>query len=237
MCIRDSLKTAREYLHAAGYRTDEDAEGSTLELTLMVPADRDASYRVEAAKAIKKQLKRVGVEITIEELTPEEFLGKLNAKDYQLAFVSYYLDENPDLSFMFNSGGTGNYNGVSNQELTDAIAAAGNAFTEESVQAAYSELQKVLMERVPQIGLYYRMNSIICDEAITGITGVRQNTVFGSIDPVSYTHLSGRAHQRSGRAEYGIVYFYRGPVSYTHLDVYKRQYLGGLRILLSAQRY
>ena len=60
-----------------------------------------------------------------------------------------------------SSGGTGNYNGVSNQELTDAIAAAGNAFTEESVQAAYSELQKVLMERVPQIGLYYRMNSII----------------------------------------------------------------------------
>lgn len=178
----DDLKTAREYLHAAGYKTDEDAEGSTLELTLMVPADRDASYRVEAAKAIKKQLKRVGVEITIEELTPEEFLGKLNAKDYQLAFVSYYLDENPNLSFMFNSGGTGNYNGVSNQELTDAIAAAGNAFTEESVQAAYSELQKVLMERVPQIGLYYRMNSIICDEAITGITGVRQNTVFGSID-------------------------------------------------------
>lgn len=177
----DDLKTARDYLRASGYRTDEEEEGNTLALTLIVPSERDASYRVEAAKAIRKQLARVGIEITIEELAPEEFLSRLDTRNYQLAFVSYYLDENPELSFLFDSGGSGNYNGVSSQELTDAIAACSNAFGEEEVKAAYSELQRLLMERVPQIGLYFRMNSIICDEAITGITGARQNRVFEDV--------------------------------------------------------
>ncbi|MEA5002770.1 MAG: ABC transporter substrate-binding protein [Christensenella sp.] len=178
----DDLATARDYLRASGYKTDEEAEGNALAITLIVPSERDASYRVEAAKAIKKQLARVGVDITIEELAPADFYARLTARDYQLAFVSYYLDENPELSFMFDSGGSGNYNGVSNQELTDAIAACSSAFGEEQVKAAYSELQRQLMERVPQIGLYFRMNSIICDQAITGITGARQNRVFEDVN-------------------------------------------------------
>ncbi|MEA4854149.1 MAG: ABC transporter substrate-binding protein [Christensenella sp.] len=178
----DNMGTAREYLRAAGYRTDEDETGNVLELKLIVPKDRELSYRMEAAKAIKKQLEKIGITVTVEEQDEVTYYGNLQNGNYELAYCSYYLSENPDLSFLFNPGGSGNYNAVNSQEITDAIAACSNAFTEDGIKEAYGNLQKLLIERLPQIGLYYRMNSIICEETIKGITDPRQNMVFGNIE-------------------------------------------------------
>ncbi|MDY3005092.1 MAG: ABC transporter substrate-binding protein [Christensenella hongkongensis] len=182
----DDLKTARQLLQEAGYRTDEVQEGSELNLTLIVPNDRDMSYRMEAAKMIRKQLGRVGIVATIEELEAVDYYSRLQNRDFELAFCSFYLDDNPSLGFLFNSDGSANYGGVNNQEITDAINTAENAFTEDAVESAYSELQRILVERVPQIGLYFRMNSAVCNETLTNINGMHQNDVFYHINEWYY---------------------------------------------------
>lgn len=179
----DDLKTARELLQKAGYKSSEDdPAGNQLTLSLIVPDDREVPYRVEAAKAIAKQLKEVGIVVNVEPLSQEDYMGRLQAKNFELAFCSFYMDEDPNIAFMFDQGGSGNFGGVSSAEISSAISTARNAFKEEDVKKAYSELQKQLSERVPQIGLYFRMNSAVCNDLLKDVTGMRQGNVFANIN-------------------------------------------------------
>lgn len=182
----EDLKTARALLEGAGYRSNKEGMGKVLQLSIIVPNDREMSYRMEAAKAIAKQLEEVGIEATVEELEQQEYYNRLQAGNFQLALCSFYLDEDPDIGFMLNPGGSANYGGVNSTEITSAIDAARNAFQEENIKAAYSEVQKLLMERMPQIGLYYRMNSIVCNDLLSDIKDPRQNQVFTHINEWYY---------------------------------------------------
>lgn len=183
----DDLKVARELLHNAGYKTSmEDAEGSPLVFSLIVPDDRETPYRVEAAKAIAKQLKEVGITVNVEPLSQEDYVNRLQTRNFDLAFCSFYMDEDPDIAFLFDPGGSGNFGGVNSTEISNAISAARSAFREEDVQKSYSELQRQLTERVPQIGLYFRMNSAVCNDLLKDIKGMRQGQVFSHINEWYY---------------------------------------------------
>lgn len=182
----EDLKTARALLEGAGYRSHKEGMGKVLQLSIIVPNDREMSYRMEAAKAIAKQLEEVGIEATVEELEQQEYYNRLQAGNFQLALCSFYLDEDPNIGFMLNPGGPANYGGVNSPEITSAIDAARNAFQEENIKAAYSEVQRLLMERMPQIGLYYRMNSIVCNDLLSDIKDPRQNQVFTHINEWYY---------------------------------------------------
>lgn len=175
---------ARELLEAAGYRVvgaDEETEETVLQLRLIVPDTISSTYKREAARAIVKQLSAVGIEIEIAELGEEEYLTALEGGDFDLAYCSYYLSEVPNLAFMFDVGGSGNYGHVDDPELSKAIEACRQAISEEDMREACAVLQERLSSLLPQIGLYFRMNSIICDEGIHGIHDVRQNEVFATV--------------------------------------------------------
>lgn len=176
---------ALRLLGEAGYRTEEaDEEEQTapaLQLRLIVPDTMTSTYKREAARAIKKQLERVFIEVEIAELGEEDYMTALMEGDFDLAYCSYYLSEVPNLAFMFDENGAGNYGHVYDPQLQEAIGDVGKAVTEEEMMQACIRLQERLSALMPQIGLYFRMNSIICDEGIHGITDVRQNAVFASV--------------------------------------------------------
>ncbi len=172
---------AKELLQESGYVTEPSGKGRKLNLNLIVLDERNGAYKKEAAKAIKKQLEELYIEIEIEELPMDEYMRRLEGGNFDLAYCSYYLDIVPNLSFMFDHGGSGNYGHVQNEDITNAIYGCTQAVTDEDVMGSYGELQRVLTERVPQIGLYFRMNSIICDESIKDVKGVRQNMIFSTL--------------------------------------------------------
>ncbi|MEG2574879.1 MAG: ABC transporter substrate-binding protein [Christensenella sp.] len=183
----DNLKTARELLRSAGYKTSaDDPDGGALQFSLIVPDDRTLPYRMEAARAIAKQCEEVGITINVETLNQKDYYDRLQAKSFDLALCSFYMDEDPDIGFMFDIGGAANYGGVNSSEITGAISAARNAFKEEDIVNAYSELQKQLTERVPQIGLYYRMNSVVCNDLLKDLNGMRQGRVFAHVNEWYY---------------------------------------------------
>jgi len=174
-------KMAQSYLEASGYRSGPEGEGNILSLDLLVLNDRNTAYKKEATKAIRKQLGELGIEVNVIEETEEEYLDDLNNGRFDIAYCSYYMDIVPDLAFIFDADGEGNVGHVSSSEIDDAINACELAIEYDEIVAAYGELQKALSERVPQIGLYFRSNSIICDESIHGITNIRQNMVFNNV--------------------------------------------------------
>lgn len=172
---------ALSLLGNAGYKTEENGNGRTLALSLIVPDSIDSTYKKEAARAIRKQLAEVYIEITVEELPEVEFEQRLAAGDYELAYCSYYLSTFPDLAFMLTQNGSGNYNGFSDTQVDQALEECAAAITEDEIVAAFAHLQELLNVHLPVIGLYFRMNSIICDEGIGGITGVREETLYTDI--------------------------------------------------------
>ncbi len=182
-------KLARELLQAAGYRSEPDGEGKVLRLDMIVLDDREQAYKKEAAKAIRKQLAEVGIELKILEQEKEGYMTLLEGGGFDLAYCSFYLDAVPDMEYLFGASGAGNYGHVQNDEINQAIRACDAAVTEDEAVAAYSDLQRVLTERVPQIGLYYRMNSILCADGIKNIKNPRQNAIFANISEwhISYT--------------------------------------------------
>lgn len=183
---------AIEFLKQAGYATDETSEGEILSLDLLIIDDRDSAYIKEAARAIKKQLAELGIEINIIEKPPGEYTEALNSGDFDLAYVSYYLDIVPDIEGMFLEDSPLNVGHVSSSEILEAARQCELALTEEEIKTAYSTLQRVLADRVPQIGLYFRTNSIVCDETIRGITDIRQNLIFSDIGQW-YNYIPGLA--------------------------------------------
>ncbi|MBD5560752.1 MAG: hypothetical protein HDQ87_10455 [Clostridia bacterium] len=206
---QSSLSEAAELLEEAGYlkpevTDDPEAEESggqgspmLLELRLIVPDTLDSTYKREAARAIAKQLGRVGIGVEVAELSEEDYLKALETSDFDLAYCSYYLSEVPNLSFMFDVDGAGNYGHVDDPELTQAINDCKLAITEEEVIEACGVLQERLSSLLPQIGLYFRMNSIICDEGIHGIADVRQNAVFATVSDWFNTYFAQTVEQAS----------------------------------------
>lgn len=178
---QQNIQSALELLGQAGYRVEELGNGRTLSLSLIVPDALDSTYKKEAARAISKQLAEVYIEITVEELPEDEYEARLLSGDFDLAYCSYHLSTAPDLAFMLRQNGSGNYNGFSDMQVAEALDACETALTEQEMTDAYAHLQELLNVHMPVIGLYFRMHSIICDENIGGISGVREETVFEDI--------------------------------------------------------
>lgn len=180
---------AKELLRESGYQTEENGEGSVLTLRMIVADNRDYSYRKEAAKAIVKQLGEVGIAIELEILPSDQYLERLRVGDFELAYCSFYLDIVPNPQALFTPGEPLNFGNVDSSELNTAMQNCALAVTEEETIAAYEQLQKILSEQMPQIGICYRMNSILCDETIHGITGARQDMVFSEIREWYFSYL------------------------------------------------
>ncbi|MDL2237278.1 ABC transporter substrate-binding protein [Christensenellaceae bacterium OttesenSCG-928-K19] len=192
---------AKDLLEEAGYRSDPDGDGAVLQLEMIVLSDRNQPYKKEAAKTIKKQLEDVGIVLTIFELDSEEYMILLEGGNFDLAYCSYYLDVVPDFEYLFGENGEGNYGHVSNDEINKAVKEYKLAVTEEEVLSAYSDLQRVLTERVPQIGLYFRMNSIICDAGIQGIAEPRQNSIYSHISEWSISYVADAFNSENAAAQ------------------------------------
>ena len=176
-----SISAALELLQRVGYRTEEFGSGRTLSVSLIVPDAIDSTYKKEAARSIAKQLADVFIEVKVETLNEEEYIRRLITGEYELAYCSYYLSPVPDLAFMLQQNGTGNYNGFDDTQIDLALEMCQAAITEEEYIAAYANLQELLNVHMPVIGLYFRMNSIICDEGIGGISNVREETIYANI--------------------------------------------------------
>jgi ABC-type transport system substrate-binding protein len=172
---------AKKLLTQAGYTTDGSGAGNVLTLTMIVPNVVGEEYRVESAREIAGDLSEVGIVCNLEELAPEEYATRLESGTYNLAYVSYYLDQNMDISFMFAPDGPENFGHVASDELNTAITACNEALSETDMISAYDMLENYFMEKVPQIGLYFRMNSIIADTTIMGISAPYENHIFSDI--------------------------------------------------------
>jgi peptide/nickel transport system substrate-binding protein len=114
-------------------------------------------------------------------LDREAYKQALDTGAFQLALCSFYLDINPDITPLVGTGGHLNYGKFSDTE-TDALLAACKAATDtETMKAAYLALETRFLATMPQIGLYFRTNSLLYKAEIHITSGMRERNLFWTI--------------------------------------------------------
>ena len=186
-------KRALELLAEMGY-TERDADGFlakkdiatgelvTCSFELLYPKELQNNYKTNIASLIEEQLEDIGIRVDLRELSSTLFMTKLNAGSFDVALMSYYLARNPDVRFMLHSTrATINYGYYKDETMDGVLEACGAALTDDEKKAAYSTMQELFLEQLPQIPLYFKTNSLIYDASIEGVSDFRALDIFNDI--------------------------------------------------------
>ena len=154
---------------------------SDLEINLLIYKNNEDTYRRDVADNIAEQLLNCGISVIIDEVSYTEYVRRLTSLDFDIALCSFYLDKNPDPTFMIGTGGSANYGGFADSNMDQLLLACKTATNDETMTAAYIEMENYFVEQIPQIGLYFRTNSLIYDSTITISSAMRDLSVYTTI--------------------------------------------------------
>lgn len=149
----------------------------TLELTLLV--NRENSLRTKLAAQIKQALENIGVRITLQTVSFEEYSRRLNQKQFDLAICEVDFSANCDLKFLLETGY--NFCGISIEELDTLMKEADRSENAAQTQMYYRQMCQILREQMPLAGLYFRNASVVFDESLKGNIAPSESNPFHNI--------------------------------------------------------
>lgn len=86
-------------------REKEEVKKSLSEMNLKIIVNRDNSERIKTANIINENLKAIGINSTVNQLSDKDMENALNSKNYDLALVGWKLSIIPDASSIIASSG------------------------------------------------------------------------------------------------------------------------------------
>lgn len=134
----------------------------TLKLKLAVTSDNEA--RVRVAETIKEQLKNIGIEVTINKITDNQYGKYIENKDYQMLLTGVYTSYTPDLTYYFLQGNIFNYESKKMNELMQKSLIIKNT---KELSEIYQKIYSQYKEDVPFIGLYRNKNITLTSQSLT----------------------------------------------------------------------
>jgi len=182
-----STTDSKNLLTADGYSdTNGDGilekNGVQLAFEMLVINTPEQPIRMETARAIAKQLKEVGFNVTVTALTADELQKRIDKKDYDMLLTGYYLSDAPNLRFAFTKGGAGNLSNYDGQGVLPSLALIDSAKSIDDLKTAAYQLQANLAKDLPQIGLFFEMNTLIQTKNIVAGDISRDMSVYSNID-------------------------------------------------------
>lgn len=182
-----NVTRAREVLEEMGLADGNgdgmlEYNGQNINLTLAVINDTEDPVRIEAAEAVKNNLEDLGIGITVKGLTSDEMKSAAAKKDFDLILSGYSLSEVPMLRFGFSSGGEGNLFSYSSSAMNDVLNKLDSAKTLDETKNAVLEFQTICAADLPQIGMFFEMNTFLYRDGLH-VEGIRrESNVYASIN-------------------------------------------------------
>lgn len=162
---------AKELLDKAGFK-DPDGDGKASRFALTYKTTTDLT-RVAIAKAIASELKKVGIDVTVETLEWGRFKADVDAGKVQMWSLSWVGFKDPDIyrfafateSFPPNGGNRGWY---SNPEL-DKLLTQGRTETDTAKRVAiYEQVQSLVDKDQPYCFLWHDEIFAVVNKRVTG---------------------------------------------------------------------
>lgn len=82
-------------------RWKKNIDGITKTLRLKISVDSGNAARVAVAELIEKQLEEIGIDITINKVSNEQYNKYIDNRDYQILLTGVYTSYSPDLTYYF----------------------------------------------------------------------------------------------------------------------------------------
>ena len=151
---------AKTTLEQAGWsftnnKWQKNINGHVRRLTLSLIVSEENNDRVNVANEIKRQLGNIGITVNITKVSNDKYYEYLNDKNYQMILTGVTNSVNPDLTYFYGDGNLANYN---NDDVKSKLNSLDN----------YSDIQKVVNDEVPYIGLYRNKSTLILNANVGG---------------------------------------------------------------------
>lgn len=161
-------------------RTNELTE--TLKTSILVNEENES--RRQIALRLADELRGIGFDVTVDIQPYDIYVQKLENKDFDMFVGGWNFSVMPDYSFILQSSRIGqeNYIGYNSADMDALLAAAHNAFREEDVKAAYSNLQKKFAEELPYISIAYRSSALFSANRLKGDVKPLESNVYYNVN-------------------------------------------------------
>ena len=172
------IEKSKELLSESGWADsdqdgilDKSINGNKVDLSFNLLVESGDKTRKEAANEIINMLGELGIKVNLEEVTKEDFLVRLQEKNFDAFLGGWKLSPIPDFSFAFHSSqieNGSNFISFKSEQMDNLLANAFTAVGEENMKTAYDELQKYISDELPYISLYFRNAALITNDKIQG---------------------------------------------------------------------
>lgn len=149
-----------------------------LKLNLLVSKEDDD--KISIAYKLKKDLIDLKVDLNIVELDKEDFLKKIEKKDYDLALMTWKMPIYPQIINYYYLQNDFN---IKNNSLTLASNNYLNS-NKETYLNDYKILQKNIVENLFNVGLLIKSNSLIIDKNIKGSLNPSSFNIYNGIENI-----------------------------------------------------
>jgi peptide/nickel transport system substrate-binding protein len=170
--VAKKIDAARELLAEDAWEAGDNGlmqrtSGSvTTMLQFSVIVNEDNARRIAVLESARKNLSDIGVVMTVDKLSFDEYKRRVSARDYDMFIGEITISEENDLSVF---GGTAAAycagSGASFDVLLDNIRRAKN---DEDVKNGYAALAQGFADEMPIITLFFSMDAIVCNSKIRG---------------------------------------------------------------------
>ncbi|MFH0776043.1 MAG: ABC transporter substrate-binding protein [Patescibacteria group bacterium] len=147
------------------YKNDEP-----LALKLLISQDQEKF--LEVAEEIAQEWRERGVKLTIERLPEEEFLKRLNKRDYDIILFGQNLGYNLDAYSFWHSSeaheGGSNLSNLKSSSVNAWLEQVRSSFDSSERRKRLANLREVLSEEVPAVMLYTPTYSYAVDKKVGG---------------------------------------------------------------------
>ena len=140
------------------------------------------NIRENAADLVAMYLEQVGVNTTVTVYSKTRCMQEIRDRDFDLALIGVQLSEIPNLAPLLQAGGSLNINGFRNDNMELLIPQVTQAETEEELKSIYSQIQMLVVERLPLLGLLFRTGSVLSKRSLAGLNGLRVGNMLNGIE-------------------------------------------------------
>ncbi len=190
-----SMERALQLLGEAGWGDynsdgilDKVRDGILVELafTITTYVDDNANTRQHAAQMIADQLRILGINVTVKTVSKSTLLKNLKNREFDMVLCAVNLAVLPDLTFLLNSGGRMNYSGYSSADMNVLLQALYKTTDEETFKAAFSDIQILISEELPFLGLFFRKGTLMTTALVTGFSPIIEGNALQGFEYIEF---------------------------------------------------
>lgn len=132
------------------------------DINLKIVVNKDNIERVKTANLISANLKTVGINSTVEQLSAEDLEKAMNTNNYDLAVTGWVLSNVPNAKEIIA------YSGYSDEKLTEYMNQIEKETSKDKIRDLYGKMQKNINDNVGFISLVVRNNHIVTNNRLDG---------------------------------------------------------------------